>query len=224
MRGALLPKRLSSSLLPGNGAQKVRPRSVKLSDPLAVPGGFPEWGSSDLVGTSRGTSHLPGPCTPGHWAPSALLGRLGSVPTPCSLHCRFQGPWGHEFFHLPDAVSSVLQRSGALAVIWLSRWVPQKQLRAGKPGGPEGQHLSVHIKICKAEVPVRSRCRLSGLVRNWCQLFDCDNCYCLRKWLPGPNGTEPSLQAAGRTAGASRVTQLVKLLPAVWETWVQSLG
>ena len=111
----------------------------------------------------------------------------------------------------------------ALAVIWLSKWVPQKQLRAGKPGGPEGQRLSVCIKICKAEVPAQPLSPLR-LVRNWCQLFDCDNCYCLGKWLPDPNGTKPNLRAAGPTPGASRVAQLVKHLPAVRKTWVQLLG
>ena len=64
-----------------------------------------------------------------------------------------------------------------------------EQLRAGKAGAPAVQHLSVHIKICKAEpspqpLPPLPLC----LARNWCQLFDCDNCYCLGKWLPGPMG------------------------------------
>ena len=64
-----------------------------------------------------------------------------------------------------------------------------EQLRAGKAGAPAVQHLSVHIKICKAEpspqpLPPLPLC----LASNWCQLFDCDNCYCLGKWLPGPMG------------------------------------
>lgn len=77
----------------------------------------------------------------------------------------------------------------ALAVIWLLKIGATEQLRAGKAGAPAVQHLSVHIKICKAETSPQPPLPLPlCLVRNWCQLFDCDNCYCLGKWLPGPMG------------------------------------
>ena len=40
---------------------------------------------------------------------------------------------------------------------------------------------------------------------------------------PGIKLTSPALQADSFTSGASLVAQLIKKLPAVWETWVQSL-
>ena len=42
--------------------------------------------------------------------------------------------------------------------------------------------------------------------------------YVVRILLGGPNGKEPTCQ------WASLVAQRVKIMPAVWETWVQSLG
>ena len=42
--------------------------------------------------------------------------------------------------------------------------------------------------------------------------------YVVRILLGGPNGKEPTCQ------WASLVAQRVKIMPAMWETWVQSLG
>ena len=127
------------------------------------------------------------PARPRARGPLRSLGRgvPGSPLAPCAADAGDLG----------DANASASQRhfcaadGRTLAVIWLSKLVPQKQLRAGKPGALEGQRLSVRIKICKAEGPAQPPSPLR-LVRNWCQLFDCGNCYCLGKWLPGPSGTE----------------------------------
>lgn len=75
-----------------------------------------------------------------------------------------------------------------------------EQLRAGRAGAPAAQHLSVGIKICKAEASAQPPLPPLCLVRNWCQLFDCDNCYCLGKWLPARRDTAGS---AGSWAGSS---------------------
>lgn len=75
-----------------------------------------------------------------------------------------------------------------------------EQLRAGRAGAPAVQHLSVGIKICKAEASAQPPLPPLCLVRNWCQLFDCDNCYCLGKWLPARRDTARS---AGSWAGSS---------------------
>lgn len=75
-----------------------------------------------------------------------------------------------------------------------------EQLRAGRAGAPAVQHLSVGIKICKAEASAQPPLPPLCLVRNWCQLFDCDNCYCLGKWLPA---RWDAARSAGSWAGIS---------------------
>lgn len=81
-----------------------------------------------------------------------------------------------------------------------------EQLRAGKTGVPAGQRLSVHIKICKAEAPAQQPSPLR-LVRNWCQLFDCDNCYCLGKWLPREMGQSPVCRRLGQHLAPGRLPE-----------------
>lgn len=127
----------------------------------------------------------PDPERPACCAPSALPRRhfQPSLGTPV-LSCKRAGPG-----------SNLALKIGAT-----------EQLRAGKTDVPAGQRLSVHIKICKAEAPAQPPSPLR-LVRNWCQLFDCDNCYCLGKWLPRAMGQSSVCRRLGRHLAPRRVPE-----------------
>lgn len=103
---------------------------MKLSAPSTVLGGFPKWGGRDLVDASLRTQHTrptarPQPSLPGRAVPAKPR-------EPCAAD--YGDPGGANASASQRQVCAANGR--ALAVIWLSKLVPQKQLRAGKLGAP----------------------------------------------------------------------------------------
>lgn len=152
-------------------------------------------GARARAGTGRGArAPSPGQCAAGSLSGAAgSEGTLFASPAAC--------PWasGRAVPAVPGDAVLACKWVGAGSNFALKIGATE-QLRAGRAGAPAVQHLSVGIKICKAEASAQPPLPPLCLVRNWCQLFDCDNCYCLGKWLPARWDTARS---AGSWAGIS---------------------